>query len=162
MNRAYEIAILLYKQGIIEKEDIGLVTAIIELQEKEPYMDNNQPSNIKKAIVLIIIGIIVATWLASVIGAIAQKSHTPDQSAATPMIGLTIDRSTYTASCKHGYRQTGVPSIGNDRITAYCDCTYDTGVTQFGETVFLQKLSSTPLPSDISKIVNKCLQEALK
>ena len=126
-------------------------------------MDNNKPSNTKKAIVLIIIGIIVATWLASVIGAIAQKSHTPDQSAATTTsIVLTIDRSTYTASCKHGYRQTGVPSIGNDRITAYCDCTYDTGVTQFGETVFLQKLSSTPLPSDISKIVNKCLQEALK
>jgi hypothetical protein len=117
----------------------------------------------KTTIMLIIGALLALVFLQAIVSAIAQKSHTVDQSSVpTVLTGLKIDRATYVASCKHGYKQTGVPSIGDDKITNYCGCTYDTGLQQFGETVFLQKLASTPLPSDISKIVNSCLQKALR
>lgn len=115
----------------------------------------------KTVILAIVIALIAIVWISSLISAIAQKSHTRDSANTDAVVGLTIDRDTYVASCKHGYNQTGVPPIGDSEIANYCGCTYDTGISRFGETLFLQKLGSTPLPSDISKIVNACLQEAL-
>lgn len=161
---AYELARLLARQGIISNNDIGLVTAIIELQQhniinyREQRMDK-----IKKILLIALIAIIVLTWVSSVIGAIAQKSHTPDNSVAvTNPRGLAITRDTYIASCKRGYNNTGASTIGDDRLGSYCACTWDTGLHQFGEEAFLVKLNQTPLPSDINNIVNNCLQKALK
>lgn len=106
--------------------------------------------------------VIIVSWIVREAVSLALTG-TPTPTA-TQYTGYVISRDNYNRECSDAAikeNATTTDTISPEKLTAYCACTYDAGVAQWGGELFTSKLKdmakTNVVTAEFNTIVNNCV-----
>lgn len=110
------------------------------------------------AVTLLVLGLlfVVPALTRGIISGMANNSQ-------KDYTGLVISKENYTNNCMGGVDADTMATVGEEKATNYCGCTYDKGIELYGGEEFTKKLmeleTSGNFTEEMNGIVNQCAVE---